>query len=208
MTTVHSTTTGDGTTGPARHAGRPRDPEMDARILGAAVELLELHGLAGVTVSGVAQRIGVSRATIYLRWHSAEAFLGAVVRAAAGGDPYPLTGDIATDLRAGTEFAHRVVAGPHFIPALPELFAAVLADPPQVDFDDIAPNRQRFAALYAQQAAAQGFDPSLDPHLALDVLLGAQLVAILAEKRPPTTRYVQDLAELLVRGLRPRSPRA
>ena len=141
---------------PRRPAGRPRDPDIDQAILGAAVEVLGEAGLQGVTVSAVAQRAGVARATIYLRWPTREALLGAMARAAGGGFPYPMTGDLEADLRAGAAFARTVVAGEHFVALLPELVTAVLAQPPELTLDDLAPNRAPYAATYRASAAAQG----------------------------------------------------
>src|SRR5260221_5077777 len=173
--------------GPAanhRSPGRPRDPETDRAILRAAVEVLSEVGLQGIRLSGVAERAGVARATIYLRWATREALLGAVARAAGGGFPYLLTGDIERDIRAGVEYGRQVVSGSHFIAVMPELVSALLSNPPQLTFDDVAPNRTKFAARYREAAIAQGFEPLTDPHLAFDMLLGAQFVYILANLVP------------------------
>lgn len=189
-----------------RHPGRPRDPQIERAILDASVALLDEGGLEAVTVSAVAKRAGVARATIYLRWPTREALLGAMARAAGGGFPYPMTGDLEQDLRRGVEFAREVVAGPHFIPIMPELMAAILAEPQVMTFDDLAPNRREFEEMYARDAAAQGFDPHRDPSLGFDLLLGAQLVYILANGRAPTPAYVADLAQIIVAGLRAAGP--
>jgi AcrR family transcriptional regulator len=185
-----------------RLPGRPRDPEVDGRILRAAVEVMSDVGLQNTTVSAVAERAGVARATIYLRWPTREALLGAMARAAGGGFPYTLTGDIEGDIRAGTEFARKIVAGAHFIDLMPELVAAVLAKPPQLSFDSVAANRKPFAAEYRATASEQGFTEDVDPHLAFDLLLGAQFVYILANGTPPPPRYTKHLADTIVAGLR------
>jgi len=185
-----------------RGPGRPRDPATDRAILDAAVTILDERGLQGVTISAVAERAGVSRATIYLRWKTTDALRGAMVRASAGGYPYELTGDLARDIRRGAEFARDVTSGEHFLAVLPDLFAAVLANPPQLAFHDVAPNRIGLAAEYTRLAEEQGFDASLDPNLAFDLLLGAQLVYILANRRPPSAGYVEGLADTIVAGLR------
>jgi len=184
-----------------RPPGRPRDPETDRAILRAAVEVLSEVGLQGITVSAVAERAGVARATIYLRWATREALLGAVARAAGGGFPYRLSGDIERDVRVGAEYGREVVTGGHFIAVMPELVSALLSNPPQMTFDDLAPNRTRFAELYRASAASQGFE-DVDPYLAFDLLLGAQFVHILATRTAPSRRYVEQMAEAIVTGLR------
>lgn len=186
-----------------RAPGRPRDPEVGRAILQAALDLLAERGFKGVTHSAVAKRAGVARATVYLRWPTHDDLVAALARAGGGGAPYPLTGDLAIDIRRGAEFIGDVTSGPHFIPLLPELTAAVLADPARLSFDGLAPNREGLAAEFVAVAGAQGFDTSLDPHLVLDVLLGACLVYIYANRAAPPAAYLAQLATVLTRGLRP-----
>src|SRR5262245_24928092 len=188
----------------ARAPGRPRDPETDRAILQAAVDVLEESGFQGVTLSAVARRAGVARATIYLRWPTREALLGAMIRSAGGGLPFPLTGDLATDIRTGSAFARKVTSADHFIALLPELVAAVLANPQQMAFSAIAPNSIHLTAEYRAEAAAQGFDPDVDPHLAFDMVLGAQLIHMFRTRSSPPAGYARDLAEVVIAGLRVR----
>jgi AcrR family transcriptional regulator len=56
---------------PARR-GRPRSESRKQAILVAAYELLCDHGLAGTSMDAVADRAGVSKATIYRWWSSKE----------------------------------------------------------------------------------------------------------------------------------------
>ncbi len=67
-----------------RRPGRPRDPELDQVILDATIELLCQEGFAGTSVEAVAERAGVSKATIYRRWPTREDLL-----LAAGGSMGP-----------------------------------------------------------------------------------------------------------------------
>lgn len=60
--------------------GRPRDPDMDARILDAALRVYAAHGKAGFTVDLVARMAGCSRPAVYARWPSREDLLLAAVR--------------------------------------------------------------------------------------------------------------------------------
>src|SRR5260221_13399359 len=48
--------------------GRPRDQHADAKILKAAMCLLEQHGFRAVTLEGIAEAAGVARTTVYRRW--------------------------------------------------------------------------------------------------------------------------------------------
>jgi AcrR family transcriptional regulator len=64
---------------PTPALGRPRDPAVDQRVASAAVELFGEVGWAGFTVEAVAKRAGVGKASIYLRWPTKEALLGAAL---------------------------------------------------------------------------------------------------------------------------------
>jgi AcrR family transcriptional regulator len=191
------------TTGaPARHVGRPRRAATDATILKAVLELVSEVGVSGVTVSEVARRAGVSRATVYLRWPSRAALVGAAAKAVAGGRPFELTGDLADDIRTGATFLERVLGAPYFNAILPELIRAVLAQPPDIAFDALAPNREGLANEYRNLAAAQGFDPTIKPYLPFDVLFGSALAHLLATGAGPSPDYSRQIADALIEGLK------
>ena len=188
-----------------RHAGRPRLPDTDATILRATMEMLADVGLSGLTVAGVAKRAGVARATIYLRWPSRDALLGAVAKAAAGGLPLPLSGELERDIRAASAFVQQVVGSAQFRLVMPELVRAVLARPPDVSFDALAPNRVLLSAQYERTADTAGFDPAVASTLAFDVLFGAALSHLLATGSGPSREYATQVAEVVLAGLRRRA---
>lgn len=59
-----------------RSPGRPRNPDIDRRILDAALDLYAQRGWSGLTMDEVARRAGVGKAALYLRWSSKEDLLG------------------------------------------------------------------------------------------------------------------------------------
>lgn len=81
--------------------GRPRDPEVDAAILTAAVDLLGEVGYARLTMEQIALRAGVSKASLYLRWPGKVALVAEAIRHRAGVVPeIPDTGSLPGDMRA------------------------------------------------------------------------------------------------------------
>ena len=184
------------------HKGRPRRAAIDAAIIRAAVELMVEGGVQATTLTAVAERAGVARATVYLRWPTRSALIGAAARAAVGGTVMPLTGDIAQDIRGGTTFVQHVFELPAARVVLPEIIRGVLANPPEIRFDAVAPRRKEFARVYAEGAAAAGFDPTIDPHLPFDVMLGTAIAHVLGNGRPMSAAEAERLAEVLIQGLR------
>ncbi|BCJ40279.1 hypothetical protein GCM10010168_31380 [Actinoplanes ianthinogenes] len=79
-------------------SGRPRDPEVDARITRAAAEVFGENGWHRFTIDTVARRAGVGKASIYLRWPNKEALLAAALAARLNGIEDIDTGSVRDDL--------------------------------------------------------------------------------------------------------------
>ncbi|RMQ40636.1 Transcriptional regulator, TetR family [Pseudomonas cichorii] len=84
--------------------GRKRDPERDAAILNAAIDVLAESGYDGMTMDMVASRAKAGKATVYRRWSSkAELILDAVSHLKRGQinlQSLPDTGTLRGDLLA------------------------------------------------------------------------------------------------------------
>src|ERR1700704_255725 len=80
---------GDVTAEPPRR-GRPRSEKARVAILEAAAELLLARGLSAVSMDAVAERAGVSKATIYRWWPTKETLaLDALYTEWAAAGPHP-----------------------------------------------------------------------------------------------------------------------
>jgi AcrR family transcriptional regulator len=60
-------------------AGRPRDPQVDAAIRAATLELLVEQGYHATSIQAIGRRAGVSAPSIYRRWSSKAELIEAVV---------------------------------------------------------------------------------------------------------------------------------
>ena len=69
-------------TAPRRVAGRPRSPEIDARLIAATLSLLREAGPEAVNIQAVAERSGVAKTTIYRRYSNRDAMLRAAIESA------------------------------------------------------------------------------------------------------------------------------
>lgn len=185
--------------------GRPRAKGADEAILQATLDLLAEVGLEGTTIRAIAERAGVARATIYLRWSGRDALITAAVRLAMGGAPFLMTGDLHEDLRRGADRARKVFGQPTFHAVLPEVIRAFLSCDPATTYDILAPNRKRIADEYAQLASDTGFRTDIDPAVVVDLVIGGHLNHLLATGHAPSERVSRQMLEVVVAGLRARS---
>lgn len=90
----------DETTAGERPRGRPRSAIADKAILDAAVELFADRGFEGFSVEDVADRAGVSKATVYRRYPSkVDLVVEAASCLAADEITFPDTGSLRDDVR-------------------------------------------------------------------------------------------------------------
>lgn len=165
------------------NVGRPRDPRIDAAVLGAAAELLAEVGYANLTMAAVAERAGTTKTALYRRW-SSKAEL--VHEAAFPVAPTALTtpeGDIGGDVRAMVAAARDVFTSPVVRAALPGLIAD-MAD----DADLHARVVSRFVELFGvigdrlDHAVARGeVHADVDPQRMIEIIGGATLLRLLLD---------------------------
>lgn len=83
-----------------RPPGRPRSERARRAILRAANELLEGGGFAAVTVEAIAERAGVSKATVYRWWpNRAAVVMDGFLSTVSSQVPFPHTGHAREDIR-------------------------------------------------------------------------------------------------------------
>ena len=86
--------------------GRPRDPQLESRVLAAALGVYAEAGWSGFSFDAVARRAGVGKAPLYLRWQSKEDLLLAALSAHTSGIPIRDSGNLRDDL---IEYASRLL---------------------------------------------------------------------------------------------------
>ena len=188
-----------------RLPGRPRSATAEEAILRATVELIAEGGLSAATIQAVSDRSGVARATIYLRWAGHEALIEAALRHAIGREPYELSGNIQADLHRGGRQALAILTEPLFVKVLPALIPAFLRidnGPDGPFFHLLFPNRLRLADEYRRLAAEQGWRTDVDGEVAVDMVIGALLIELLATGKPPTRDRADQIVDVAIAGLR------
>jgi AcrR family transcriptional regulator len=159
--------------GPAR--GRPADPDIERRVIAAALTVYGEVGWAGFTLDRVARRAPVGKAALYRRWPTKEALLLAALEhlaepPAEGADPADLRGCLV----AMAEQVIDMFVGPKAL-VLPRVLIEASQYP--AHFDEMVQNivRARFGGARAviQAAVDRGELPAgTPPDLIIDAIMG------------------------------------
>lgn len=160
-----------------RASGRPRDSRASRAILEATLQLLEERGYSGLALTEVAQRAGVSTATLYRRWSSKVSLVLAAMQASLFPPSLPDTGDTRQDLIVFLQERIEATQRPLVAQVLPALAAEGAHHPAFVEqFRQLqAPVRQMAFELFERGIRRGDLPPSLDYDLTLDLLLGPLL---------------------------------
>lgn len=187
--------------------GRPRDEIARARILEAALELVEELGFANTTTDAIAERAGASKATIYRWWPNKAAVLMEALREAVAQElPFPTTGELREDVRLQLRNFIRLLTGRHgrvfkaFLAAaqndaeVAETFRSVWMRPRRADAK---------AALAHHRGRQLREDVDLD--FLMDLLYGPIYFRLLAGHRPLTEKLANELTGTILEGILKRS---
>lgn len=191
-----------------RARGRPRSERSQKAILKAAAQLLRTQGLRAMTIEGVAERAGVSKATIYRWWPSKgvlalDAFY-AEWTAAQGLEPN--TGTLRSDLRSRLRAVARLMASERLGPALADLVAEAQSDPDLAEYSlehVQEPLRDQTRAIFARAVERGEIPPTTDVEAAIDLLIGPLFLRLLNKHGPLTPRFADTIVELVLAGLTP-----
>ncbi|MDQ3353007.1 MAG: TetR/AcrR family transcriptional regulator [Actinomycetota bacterium] len=185
-----------------RRPGRPRDPGLDRAILAATSELLSAEGFGGTSVEAVAERAGVSKATIYRRWPTREDLLLAAGGSMGPCPPDPETGSLRDDLVTligGLAAVMRTPVG-GLLPATvdeaarnPELRSRLDAF-----IDD---RRGPVRAVLARAAARGELRAGIEPELVVDLLAGPVFTRILLTGGPLEDDLATRIVEAVLGGV-------
>ncbi|MCD7109401.1 TetR/AcrR family transcriptional regulator [Rhizobium sp. DKSPLA3] len=172
---------------PPSQRGRTQDSSRDEVIIAAALELLAEKGYHGLTMTDVAARAGVSKATLYRRWTAKVDVVADAVATLSPMKPPRYTGtSLRDDLIALMEQAGSCDDRPEIVTATFEMARS------HPDLFQTLSNRfARFVRVelekLAQRAAADGHTPLAG--IELD-LMSDTAIALLARNTDPVTKSI------------------
>jgi AcrR family transcriptional regulator len=185
--------------------GRPRSERSHRSILDAANDLVEERGFVDLTMDEVAQRAGVSKATIYRWWPTK----GTLVFEAFSDNflarqPLPNTGTLRGDLVASLRSWIRVVKGTGTGRTLVSLIAEVQRDPELAEIwraRFIRPVRAQHRIMVERAIGRGEVSAETDPDVVLDLLFGAAYHRLLQSHLPLSNRFAQAVVDTVVTGV-------
>lgn len=188
-----------------RTRGRPRDEVARARILEAALDLVEDLGFANITTDAIAERAGASKATIYRWWPNKAAVLMEALREAVAQESFPNTGDLREDIRLQLRNFIKLLTGRHgrvfkaFVaaaqndPEIAETFRGVWIKP-----------RRAIAKATLERHRGRELREEADLELVLDALYGPIYLRLLVGHRSLTEKLADTLTDVVLEGIRKR----
>jgi AcrR family transcriptional regulator len=187
--------------------GRPRSERARKAILDAASELLLARGLSAVSMDAVAERAGVSKATIYRWWPTKETLaLDALYTEWAAARPHPrdtgsLRGDLLSLLRpwarlAGSRPYGRVVAALLTEAQTDPVFAAEYRE------RFVEPRRQQARDIFRRAIERGEIPADTKVEVALDLLYGPLYHRLLHGHAPLNDRFVREVIDMVLDGVR------
>jgi AcrR family transcriptional regulator len=197
------------TSAEARPRGRPRSEKARQAILTAARELLLEQGVQAMSMDDVAERAGVSKATIYRWWPSKELVaLDALAATWAGltSGAQRDTGSLRGDLLARFRPWQRELNAQPFGRVFAGLIAEAQTDPEFAKLyleHFIHPRREATRALLVRGIDRGELAPDTDLDVALDLLYGPIYHRLLSRHARLTDRFVQQVVDAVIRAFAP-----
>jgi AcrR family transcriptional regulator len=186
-----------------RHSGNRHGRSEAARqaVLEAADDLLAERGFAGVTIEGIAARAGVAKQTIYRWWPSkADVLLDALATKAQLHIPVPDEGDYEADLRRFLGDTFELGSRPQVVDLLRALMAEAQINE---DFGErfreefLRQRREALGAILTRASARGDLPAGLPPETVTDIVFGTLWYRILATRRLPDRRLIDELVTAL-----------
>ena len=191
-----------------KEVGAPRPPQRRGapvvdRVLGIALEDLARLGYHRLSVPEIAARAGLNKTSVYRRWPTKQALIGAALERALGHDaPLPDAGSLRADMLSFALTAAAWAASPVGRGVMRTLLAD--GDDPEIRtlLSDLLREQATGPLALFRRAEARGeLPPGADVPMALTAIAGAISHRVFVEQAPVTPEFVQRLVKLVADGL-------
>lgn len=181
-----------------RPAGRPRDAEIDARVLDVARRHLARHGYEALSVSAVADDAGTTRQAVYRRWPTKADLATAAIAAMSEAAERPATDDPFADLVRELEAYRRGIGRPDGVSMVGTMLLRSTDARLRALYREriVAPRRARLRAILQRARSAGLVAADADVEVVVAMLTGSWYATALAGEPHPDDwpRRVASLA--------------
>ena len=187
----------------APRRGRPRSAGVDEALLAATLELATEVGISRMSMDVLAQRAGVSKATIYRRWPSKEALVLDALQHAIKPFEQVDTGTLRSDLDLYLgELAERMTNG-SASDILPHLIEVSVRDEVlRASLDDYVRMRRQPLRTIIERAMSRGELPAdTDVDVLLDAIISPFIYRRLLSHDVMDDDFVRRLVALVLPGM-------
>lgn len=188
-----------------RRPGRPMEERPRRAALDAVLDLIVERGITGVTTNAVAERAGISKATMYRRWPSKDALVADAIATLVDQEiAIPDTGTLQGDVHELLAEAVSLYSTPRAGALIPELVAGMARDSDLANAvrSGFLATRRDALDRVLQRAATRGeLREDIDHELCLDLLGGVIFYRLLITGRALDQRLVDDLTTLILRAI-------
>jgi AcrR family transcriptional regulator len=186
--------------------GRPRSEAARRAVLAAAEELLLGRGLPGVSMDAVAERAGVSKATIYRWWPTKETLaLDMLYHEWTKVTPQEYqSGSLRVDLLALLTAWSRLASGRPYGRVVAALLMEGQTDPAfsaEYQRRMVEPRRDQARAIFGQAVERGELPADAKIEVAIDLLYGPLYHRLLHGHAPLDDQFVDDIVDMALRGL-------
>lgn len=181
----------------------PRGQAARQRIIESTRDLILDGGLAAFNVEAVADASGSARSTVYRHWPEPRDLVIETLTSMVGEIPTPDTGALSSDLEAVAAIMLSIFDDPKLRRLVLDITTAAAEDP---ELERIRQrqikDRQQPVQLILQRAIARGeMDPELDLNIAIHLVEGPMLSAVLLENRQMSDEAIETMVDRIVRSL-------
>src|SRR5262245_39855253 len=187
-----------------KRRGRQRSTVAETAVLKAAMELLEGRRLSAVTAEDIANKAGVSKATLYKWWPNKNRIaLDAFLAQMAEDVPIPDTGSARHDFLKQLKNAIRFYTSPRGR-MLSQFIAEGRSDPEllkafQERFQE--PRRKAVQAMWERGVARGELRADIDAGTVIDLLFGPIVYRLMTEHGPLNDAAAETLVEAVFSGI-------
>lgn len=182
--------------------GRPRDPDIDERVLATTRAHLARHGYEAMSLVAIAAEAGTTRQALYRRWTGKADLATAAIASLARHESRGPTEDPRADLVRELEAFRTGVSRPDGVPMVATMLLPS-TDPALVALYReriVAPRRSRLRSILERARDAGLVDADADIDVAVTMCTGSWYARALTGARPPT-RWAERTATLVWRAL-------